>query len=664
MKNCFKYIIRGLSVALLLFVAGCEEDDDFTTVAVTVDQVSVESAFPGDPVSLTGTNFNTVQFIFVGNQQAPFQRDGNTINFTVPSGAAVGHNTITLAMPHNYRLSMPFEVLLRPTPVIERFDPFVAPGGELRIVGLSLDAEYGPMVTIDGVQANIVSNSPTELVVTVPNGIPDDEFLELAISSIHGETKATTAFLARGSLLANGDFHEGGGDDFSGWEKLNGADRMTAVTGAEAYGGGRSMLVQPASGNPWDNQFAADGVPLVLGEEYTLVLWARAVDPGAFFRFSISQFDGNGADYFYGEDKVLDATWQPYSWTFTVSNNLPLHRAVLDMGASTGAFMVDHIALVPGALSATGEKPEILANSGFEEGMTGWTVLNGSLEATTADFYCGAQSLTTTGVGGNPWSVQLASDPTVLEVGLQYELGFWAKAAASTEEDPAIMRASVSQFASGQSDDFFYTPDLEVATQWTYYTYVFEAAATSTGDHRVVLDFGVSQQSFFLDNISLKEYAPAPSLYTGGDFEDGLMGWQILNGTAEPSTDAFQGSGSLTATGTGGNPWDVQLATDPAVSLEVGSDYRLSFWAKAPAATAEAPAVMRASVSRFASGQSDDFFYSPDIEVATEWTHYAFVFEAQATSTGDHFIVLDFGSTTQTFFVDDVILHKVDLECE
>ena len=664
MKNSFKNIISGLTVALLLFVAACEEDDDFTMVAVTVDQVSVESAFPGDPVSLTGTNFNTVQFIFVGNQQAPFQLNGNTINFTVPAGAAVGDNTITLAMPHNYRLSMPFEVLLRPTPIIERFDAFVAPGGELRIQGLSLDAEYDPVVTIDGVQASIVSNSPTELVVTVPNGIADDEFLELAITSIHGETKATTGFLARGSVLSNGEFYEGSGDDFSGWEKLNGADRMSAVTGEEAYGGGRSMRVQPASGNPWDNQFASNGVPLVFGEEYTLILWARAVDPGAFFRFSISQFDGNGADYYYGDDKILEPNWQPYSWTFTVGNDLPLHRAVLDMGASTGAFMVDHIALVPGALNASGEKPEILANPGFEEGMTGWNVLNGTLEATTADFYCGAQSLTTTGVGSDPWNVQLASDPTVLEVGTLYELGFWAKAAASPEEDPAIMRASVSQFASGQSDDFFYTPDLEIATDWTYYTYVFEAAATSTGDHRVVLDFGSSLQTFFLDGISLKEYAPASSLYTGGDFEDALTGWQILNGTAEPSTDAYQGSGSLTATGTGGNPWDVQLASETPVVLAVGSTYRLSFWAKAPAATDEAPAVMRASVSRFASGQSDDFFYSPDIEVAAEWTHYAFVFEAQATSTGDHSIVLDFGSTTQTFFVDDIILHEVDLACE
>src|SRR5690606_5044939 len=179
-----------------------------------------------------------------------------------------------------------------------------------------------------------------------------------------------------------------------------------------------------------------------------------------------------------------------------------------------------------------------------------------------------------------------------------------------------------------------------------------------------VMDFGVSLQTFFLDGISLKEYAPAPSLYEGGDFEDGLTGWQILNGTAEASTDAQQGSGSLTATGTGGNPWDVQLATQDPVALEVGSSYKLSFWAKAPGATDEAPAVMRASVSRFASGQSDDFFYSPDIEVATEWTHYAFVFVAGATSTGDHSIVLEFGSTAQTFFVDDVILHKVDLECE
>ncbi|RIV46423.1 carbohydrate binding domain-containing protein [Flagellimonas pelagia] len=650
MKNNFKFLISSFAIMALFFMSGCEEDDDFTPATVTVNQVSVDSAYPGDPVSLTGTNFNTVQFIFIGDQQAPFQLSDNTITFNVPEGAKVGSNTITLAMPSNYRINLPFEVLLRPIPVIQQFDAFVPIGGDLVITGLSLNPEYDPTVTIDGIEASITSNTATEIVVTVPSGIPDDEFLELAISSIHGETMATTGFLARESVLANGQLEEGSGDDFTNWEKLNGADRMSAVTGEEAYGGGRSLMVMPASGNPWDNQFASDGVQLNFGEEYTLILWAKAIDEGAFMRFSISQYDGNGADYFYGEDKVLESSWQPYSWTFTVTNDLPSHRAVLDMGASSGAFMIDHIALVSGAIGVSGEQPELLANGSFEDGLTGWESLNGSHDVTTTESYCGTTSMTATGAGNNPWDTQIASDPMDLVEGTEYEISFWAKAAGPD----GIFRLSMSQY-DGNGSDFFYSPDLDIPEDWTYFSFIVEAGPVPSGVYRLLFDMGATTQTFFVDGVSVKEYAPPESIYTNGGFEDGLTGWETLNGAHDVSTtEYYSGSASMTATGTGGNPWDVQMASDP-VALTVGQDYKISFWAKA----AGPDGIFRISMSQY-DGNGADFFYSPDLEIPEDWTYFSFIVTAQATASGDHRLLFDMGATTQTFFVDDVIVTEYD----
>ena len=94
--------------------------------------------------------------------------------------------------------------------------------------------------------------------------------------------------------------------------------------------------------------------------------------------------------------------------------------------------------------------------------------------------------------------------------------------------------------------------------------------------------------------------------------------------------------------------------------MEVGKDYKLSFWVKAGGPDG----VMRASCSQWASGQSDDFFYTPAITVAENWTFYSFVFTAGATSTGDHRIVLDFGSTAQKFLLDDLRVAEIDTECE
>ena len=367
-------------------------------------------------------------------------------------------------------------------------------------------------------------------------------------------------------------------------------------------------------------------------------------------RVSVSQFDGNGADYFYGETVEMSTSWEQYTWTFTVTNDLPTHRVVLDMGMGAVPFAIDQIGLVPGSIGASGPV-ELLANSSFETDLTGWTALNGAAEVTSAEAYCGSQSMTATGAGGNPWDVQIASDAMELEVGTDYEIGFWAKAAGPD----GVFRLSMSQFASGQSDDFFYSPDLTIPEEWTYFSFVTTAQATSTGNHRLLFDMGASTQTFFVDGVSVKEYeVSAASEYSNGGFEDGLTGWTALNGAAEASTDAHSGSGSMTATGAGANPWDTQIASD-AVALTVGAQYKISFWAKA----AGPDGVFRISMSQY-DGNGADFFYSRDLEIPEDWSYFAFVTTAQATASGDHRLLFDMGATTQTFFVDDVSVVEYD----
>jgi len=644
-KNIKKLFYLVTVLTLFISTVSCNDDESF--IEVVVGGSDTMAAYPLDQVMLQGTNFDQVQFVFVADKQADFQLGEGTMTLTVPENAPIGQTNITLAMIDDYRVMYPFEVLLRPIPQFERFDAWVPVGGDLTITGLSFNSEYNPVVTIDGVEATITSNTNTELVVTVP-GVPDDEFLDITITSIHGSTTADTPFVARENVLANGDLYDGSGDDFSNWEKLNGGDRMTAVTGSDAFAGGRSMRVDPASGNPWDNQFASDGVQLDFGEEYTLILWAKAIDTDPFMRFSISQFDGNGADYFYGADQVFTNAWAPYTWTFTVTNDLPSHRAVLDMGATTGAFMIDHIAIVPGAFGAQAGVPEELMNGSFEDGLTGWETLNGTHDVST-DSYCGTTSMTATGAGGNPWDTQLASTPMLLTVGTEYEISFWAKAAGPD----GIFRVSMSQF-DGNGADYFYSPDLDIPEDWAYFSFVTTAQTTASGDHRLLFDMGATTQTFFVDGVSVKEYDPPASEYVNSDFEDGLNGWETLNGTHDISTDSHTGSGALTATGAGGNPWDTQLASDP-VALTVGQDYKISFWAKA----AGPDGVFRISMSQF-DGNGADFFYSPDLEIPEDWSYFSFITTVQATASGDHRLLFDMGATTQTFFVDDVVVAEYD----
>ena len=650
MRN-LKYIFSCLAiVASLVLVTSCEED---FTETVEIGGIDVTEAIQGAPVTLTGTGFEEVRFVFLGDREMTYTVEGSAITFTIPEDQPVGETTITLAMKSNRRVSAPFTVLLAPRPVISGFDAWVGVGNNLVITGTSLDNNTS--VTIDGIAASVVSASDTELVVTVPDGVFENGPIDFEITTDYGVTEPTTAFYARENLLANSDLELGDGDAFDDWEKLNEGPGMFAATGADGYGETRSMYVIPAAGNPWDSQLASTGVPLTFGETYTIVMWAKADAAGAFMRVSVSQWDGSGADYFYGDNAEFSTNWEQYTWTFDVTNDLATHRVVLDMGAGSVPFTIDHMALIPGTMGASGP-PENLVNGDFEDGMANWETLNGTHEVSTAEFYCGTQSMTATGAGGNPWDTQLASDPMDLEEGTDYEISFWAKAAGPD----GVFRVSMSQFASGQSDDFFYSPDLEIPEDWAYFSFVTTAQETSTGVQRLLFDMGATSQTFFVDAVSVKEYVPvASSAYANGDFEDGLTGWETLNGTHEVSTAEFvTGGASMTATGAGGNPWDTQLASDP-VALTVGQDYKISFWAKA----AGPDGVFRVSMSQFASGQSDDFFYSPDLEITEDWTYFAFVTTAAETSTGDHRLLFDMGATSQTFFVDDVQVQEYDA-CE
>ncbi len=640
-----KYIFSCLAiVSSLIVITSCEED---ALAEVNINEISAEAVFQGSPVSITGENFSEVQFVFVGNIQVDFTLEENTISFTVPDEAPVGMTTITLAMTENRRATYMFEVVLKPSPVITSFDAYVPVGSDLVIKGSSLDNETS--VTVDGITATIVSVSDSELTVTVPSGVNEAAAIEFEITTTYGTASPSTAFYARESEVANSDLEASGdGVPFADWELLNAGDgAITAIT--DGYGGSRSMRVVPAGGNPWDRQVASTGVPLNFNEQYTIVMWAKGEAAGAQMRVSVSQYDGNGADYFYGETKELSTNWEQYTWTFTVSNDLPTHRVVLDMGMGTVPIQLDQIGLVPGTIGAAGPA-ELMPNGDFETDLTGWTALNGAADISTAEAYCGSQSMTATGAGGNPWDTQIATDPLPLEEGTDYEIGFWAKAAGPD----GVFRISMSQY-DGNGSDFFYGPDIDVTENWTYYAFVVNAAAVPSGEYRLLFDMGATTQTFFVDGVSIKEYVAPASLYANGGFEDGLTGWESLNGTHEVSTaESYSGSQSLTATGAGGNPWDTQIASDPVV-LTVDQDYKISFWAKA----AGPDGVFRISMSQY-DGNGADFFYSRDLDIPEDWTYFSFVTTAQATASGDHRLLFDMGATTQTFFVDDVSVVEYD----
>jgi hypothetical protein len=493
MKTYLNRIIMLMAFSATIFLVACEDEEEQPNVVI--QQLDATSAYPLDQVTIQGTNLHTVQFVFVGIRQAQFEVESeNSLIVTIPDNAVSGENMITLALPQGHRVNTEFEVLVRPIPIIHSISPSAAaPGETVTITGSSLDNLQS--ITVGGVSASVdASSTAEELIFTVPDGLPENTPATITISKTSGETSSESIFYVGENLIANSDLEQGSGNDFDNFVKLNGADGMTAVTGDAAFAG-RSMRIVGAAGNPWDTQLATDPIPLIDGVEYTIMLWARAEEEGAIMRVSVSQFP---QDYFYGDDISLTTEWEQYSWTFTGQELPEGSRIVLDMGTTNVPFVIDNITLVATGMAGASN---ILTNSNFEDGLTGWEVLNGgdAIAITSDEAHSGSSSVRVEPAGGNPWDRQMASDGVPLTFEGTYEIKLWAKA----EGPGGVMRVSVSQW-DGQGADYFYGDDIEIAEEWTEYSWTFQVT-NDLETHRVVLDMGVGTQVFYIDDVTLTE---------------------------------------------------------------------------------------------------------------------------------------------------------------
>lgn len=674
MKKYLKSLFSFFTAIALFTIVGCEKVENNTLAAtgnVAITSVSPGAEFPEETVTLQGVDFNQVQFLFLDEVQVDFQLSGEDLTFVIPAGTTPGMKTITLAMAQNYRVTSQIEVLLRPVPVIQDFDAYVAPGGDLVITGLSFNPEYNVEVFIDGMSAPITAQTNTSLTVTVPAGVPDDEPLDLEITSIHGSTTASTAFIARESLVENSTLSEGSGDDFTGWEKKNGGDGMTEVTGSEAYGGGRSMRVEGSgTADAWRTQLGSSFTVLTVGEEYTAMLWAKSEEAGGQMRVSVSEWNNsNGDDFFYGDTYEIGTSWQLYTWTFTAQATVNGdHRLVLDMGHTPVPLLIDHIAIVEGAFGGSSEAPTLIANGGFEEGIgTAWEVSNGDITETSDpdQVHCGSNAIRVVGDGaGDGWRTQIIADGVELTEGEEYVIRLWAKAEGPDGE----ISVSVSRWMDSNGDDYFYSdPVVVTAGEWNEYSWTFTAGTTSNGVHNVVLDLGRSAQTYYIDDVSLKENVPPTNILDpdNAGFENGIDGgWEVSNGDITLTTDpaqVYEGTSAIHVVGDGaGDGWRTQIIAD-GVELTEGNNYGIKLMAMAEGPDGE----ISVSVSRWMDSNGDDYFYSDPVVVAEEWTEYTWTFTAGTTSNGVHNVVLDLGRSAQTYYIDNVILYEIpEFECE
>lgn len=153
---------------------------------------------------------------------------------------------------------------------------------------------------------------------------------------------------------------------------------------------------------------------------------------------------------------------------------------------------------------------ELATNPGFETGLTGWSVFNtgnpagtSTITATTAagEFRSGASAMKVvnpTGYPGSQWRVQVSSAAFATTAGQQYTISYWVKASSAG----GSIRLSTGPTAAQ------YQGDQTIGTAWQLVSWTITASLSST---TFLFDMGQAANTYFIDDVSVKQVIAAPS---------------------------------------------------------------------------------------------------------------------------------------------------------
>ena len=151
---------------------------------------------------------------------------------------------------------------------------------------------------------------------------------------------------------------------------------------------------------------------------------------------------------------------------------------------------------------------ELLLNSDFELGdatnLSNWSQYNAANGATITvgsgvnEVRTGARSMKVINPVANPaqqYQVQQASDLFTTEVGKQYIVSYWVKALSSG----GSIRLSTGPTAQYQGDQ-------NITNEWSQISWTITANSTQT---RILFDMGLVANTYFIDDVSVKEIGTA-----------------------------------------------------------------------------------------------------------------------------------------------------------
>jgi endo-1,4-beta-xylanase len=153
---------------------------------------------------------------------------------------------------------------------------------------------------------------------------------------------------------------------------------------------------------------------------------------------------------------------------------------------------------------------ELATNPGFENGLNGWSVFNTGNPAGTSTITAtnvasevrtgaGAMKVVNpTGYPGSQWRVQVSSAAFPTVAGRQYTISYYVKAATAGGSIRLSSGPTAAQYQGDQT----------IGTAWQLVSWTITASLSST---TFLFDLGQAANTYFIDDVSVKEVVAAPS---------------------------------------------------------------------------------------------------------------------------------------------------------
>ncbi|UCE48954.1 MAG: carbohydrate binding domain-containing protein [Phycisphaerales bacterium] len=457
-----------------------------------------------------------------------------------------------------------------------------------------------------------------------------------------------------GPLVANGSFEEDEAilDDpdwvqWCTWNPAQGAGSNVTIVDTEALDGARSLMIEPKGTDGWHFILLYSGIPLEVGTNYVATFWAKAAAPRP---LHVETKATDNSVTWGRADFNLTTDWVEYSASSVAENasaKLEFHCA-----ATNDPIWLDLVSVEEEALLA----PSILLNGSFEEDEViqedpdwlvwttwGWEAgLEGRVIFDQNDAIHGDWSLRIEPRGGTNWFFMVLQDYIPLDVGRDYTITFWAKAAAPRPLGVQLKATDNSITWSGATFD--------LTTEWAEYTV---SGAALNASAKLEFHCAATDDTIWLDNVTLRGEALPPPLLINGSFEedepilddDTWEAWCTWypsgvtgNNVMIVDTEAIDGARSLQV-----DPKGTLIVANINFPLNIGSNATATFWAKA-----QSPRPLSAN---FKADDNSVSWGNTDFQLTTEWAEYS-----MTSAAGSDLGKLEFscGASEVRFWLDNV----------